>query len=151
MTNVGKGISVMPETIYFIGGEVIENLVQSELISIESAPNLGFKFMCHLKDHLLTITAEISSIYAQAINQISINVAHDLAFEYLYDLAVEMFNLKATKKSDWEQLKEDESLTPHMKAIIAAIENATPDELVALYVIYPSIVDAYRTYISINE
>lgn len=146
MTNVGKGISVMPETIYFIGGEVIENLVGNEMIDADDAANVGFKFMCHLKNHLLTITAEISSIYAQAINQMSITVAHDLAFEYLYDLAIDLLGLKP-KKSQWEMLKEDATLSPHMKAIITAIENATPDELVALYVIYPAVVDAYQSHI----
>lgn len=146
MTNVGKGISVMPETIFFIGGEVIQHLVSNEIIGAGNAPDAGFKFMCHLKDHLLTITAEISSIYAQAISHMSVPVAHDLAFEYLYDLAFDFLGLKP-KKSQWEMLKEDATLSPSMKSILAAIENATPDELVALYVIYPSVVDAYQTHI----
>lgn len=147
MTNLGKGISVMPETIYFIGGEVMENLVAKHDLDSHTAANAGFKLMCHLKDHLLTITAEISAIYAQAINGISITVAHDLAFEYLYDLAVELLGLKP-KKTQWELMKEDPTLSASMKAILTAIENATEDELVALYVVYPVVVDAYQVHMN---
>lgn len=146
MTSLRKGISVMPETIYFIGGEAMNAIANEHDFNSSTTAELGFKFMCHLKDHLLTITAQISSIYAQAISCIDIEVAHDLAFEYLYDLAVEVLSIKP-KKTQWEMLKEDATLSDSMKAVLKAVETATDEERVALFVIFPNIVEAYLEHI----
>lgn len=143
--NQAMGISVMPETILYIGGEAI-GLIKKDY-QLENAEELSFGFMVYLKENIFLITKNISDMYAQAINNISLTTAHDLALEHLYSLAVEVLDL-APKKSPWEMLKEEPNLTPTDKAIIFAIESANNDELSVLQMAYPAFVAAYKSSIA---
>lgn len=139
---VGMGVSVMPETILFIGGEVINHLAVQSDMDDETAATLGYNFMVFLKENLIILTKEISDLYAQSIRTLDLVKAHDLAFEFLADKAVEVLNLRP-KKSQWETIKEQMS-SESMNAIIKAIETANDDELELLFVIYPTLVQAFQ-------
>jgi len=139
---VGMGVSVMPESILFIGGEVINNLTAQLEMDDKEAAKLGYDFMIYLKDNLIILTKEISDLYMQSIKSLDIAKAHELAYEFLSDLAVEVLNLKP-KKSEWELLKE-EYVSESMKAIIKAIETADDNELAILYLVYPKFVQAFK-------
>lgn len=136
------GVSVMPETILFVGGEVTHHLAKELELDAANAADLGYRFMIYLKENLLIITKQISDMYSQASTNLDITKAHDLAFEYLLDAAAELFDLKP-KKSEWEMIKEQEATSESMAAIITAIETANEKELAALFLVYPDLVLAF--------
>lgn len=143
MMNQGMGISVMPETIFYIGGEVM-GLIKKDY-DLARAEDLSFQFMIYLKENLLVITKNISDMYAQASMHMNIQVAHDLAVEHLYELAKEVLNLRP-KKTMWETYKESDALTPVETMVLKAIEVANSDELYLLEVVYPDFVAAYKEF-----
>lgn len=140
---IRKGVSVMPETILFIGGEVSHHIAKELDLDAANAADLGFRFMIHLKENLILITKEISDMYTQAEANLDIKKSHDLAFEYLLDLAAELFDLKP-KKSEWDMIKE-QATSESMKAIIKAIETASQEELDVLCLVYPTLVLAFTS------
>lgn len=140
---MGMGISVMPETILFIGGEVASHLIKELDLDAQNAEDLRYRFMIHLKENLLLLTKRISDMYSQAAGHLNLVKAHNLAYELLFDEAVEVFDLKP-KKSEWEMIKEQAN-SESMKAIIKAIETASQEELDILCLVYPTLVLAFTS------
>ena len=143
-----QSMGVLPETLYFIGGEVAQ--------AAGLTPEEGYELMTNLKNNYMGMMLEVNVLLQTQNQMMTVALCHDIVFDYIakqFDLDVQTkLTTKTTEVTEqpeltaqekWNELLEEATGAQYhiMMAIEEAVENEDSDELDKLMETYPDLVE----------